>query len=155
MNSRTARSIRFAGQYFAPWGIRLGASYVVQSGGYLGQVVTRIAAADPRFGPATVRLANATTQSNPLATTIRFAYPTRSEGQVRNETARYLQLQVGREFKVRNQRLETSLGIYNVFNTGAHTQWNTGANQMYSPNYLQPFNRHPPLQFQLTTTYRF
>jgi outer membrane receptor protein involved in Fe transport len=102
-----------------------------------------------------VRLADGTTQPNPLATTIRFAFPTRSEGQTRNETTRYLQLQIGREFTVGTQRLEATLGIFNVFNTGAHTQWNTGANQLYSANYLAVFNRHPPRQFQVTARYRF
>jgi hypothetical protein len=40
---------------------------------------------DPVFGPGQIRLANGTTQPNPLATAWRFAYPTRSEGQVLNE----------------------------------------------------------------------
>jgi hypothetical protein len=150
-------SIRFASEYVAPWGIRLGTSYVIQAGGWVGQVVTRIPAPDPIFGPATVRLANGQRQPNPLATTIRFAYPTRSEGQTLNEPVRYLQLQVGREFTVGHQRIDSTLGIFNVFNTGAHTQWidTGGANQLYSTNYLQPFNRHPPRQFQLTVAYRF
>ena len=77
-----------ATQYNAPWQISIGASYVIQAGGYVGPLVTRIAAADPRFGPGTVTLANGTTQPNPLAATIRFcgatalpclANPTRSE----------------------------------------------------------------------------
>src|SRR5688572_32428929 len=32
-------SVRIAGQYFAPWEIRVAASYVIQAGGYLGPVV--------------------------------------------------------------------------------------------------------------------
>jgi hypothetical protein len=149
-------SVRIAGQYMAPLALNIAASYVVQAGGYVGPIVTRIAAADPVFGPTTVRLANGTTQPNPLATTIRFAYPTRSGGQVRNDTAKYLQLKLGRTFKfARGQTFEPALNVFNVFNTGANTQWNTGANQQYSPGFLQPFNRHPPRAYQISMAYRF
>lgn len=148
-------SVRVAGQYFAPAGIKVAASYVVQAGGYLGPVVIQNPTGDPLFGPSTVRLANGTTQSNPLATAWRFANGTRSDGQVRNETARFLQLQLGREFRFGGQRIETTLGIFNVFNTGAHTQWNDGANRLNSPLYLSRFNRHPPRAFQITVGYKF
>ena len=50
-------------------------------------------------GRAASRCANGTTQPNPLATSWRFAYGTRSDGQLRNETTRYLQLNLGRSFK--------------------------------------------------------
>jgi carboxypeptidase family protein len=144
-----------AGQYFAPWGIMLAGSYAMQAGDYSGQIVTRIAAPDPRFGPPTVRLADGTTQPNPLATTIRFAFPTRGEGQVRNETARYLQLTVGRVFKVKDQGFEAQLNMFNVFNAGPNTLYTTGSNQLYSANYLAPGNRHPPRVFAVTVKYRF
>jgi hypothetical protein len=147
-------SVRMAGQYFAPLGIKVAGSYVIQAGGYLGPVVIQ-RAADPVFGPGQVRLANGMNQPNPLATVWRFAYGRRSDGQVRNETTRYLQLNVGREFGMGTHRIETTLGIFNVFNTGAHTQWNDGANQLNSPNYLSRFNRHPPRAFQLNLRYRF
>jgi hypothetical protein len=148
-------SVRLAGLYFAPAGIKVAASYIIQAGGYLGPVVIQNPAGDPLFGPATVRLANGTTQSNPLATAWRFAYGARSDGQLRNETARFLQLQLGREFRFGAQRIETTLGIFNVFNTGAHTQWNDGANRLNSPLYLSRFNRHPPRAFQVTVGYKF
>ncbi len=158
-------SVRLASQYHAPWNVSLGASYVIQAGGYVGPVVTRLSAADPAFGPGTVRLANGTTQTNPLATAIRFcgaaglpcaANPTRSDGQTINDTARYLQLKVGRVFKFGvNQSFEPALNIFNAFNTGAYTQWDTGANRLYSSTYLNVFNRHPPRAFQLTFAYKF
>jgi hypothetical protein len=148
-------SVRAAGQYFTRWGVMLAASYVITAGDYSGQVVTRIAAPDPRFGPATVRLANGTTQPNPLATTIRFAFPTRGEGQVENDTARSLQLTVGRVFKVRGQEFDPQLNIFNVFNSGANNSYIAGANQLYSANYLQPFNRTPPRAFAVTLRSRF
>ncbi len=110
---------------------------------------------DPIYGPGTVRLANGTTQSNPLATSWRFNYATRSEGQVRNETARYLQLNLGRTIKFGRQSVDAGLGIFNVFNNGAFTQWNTNAQRINTPLYLGRFNRHPPRAFQLTLAYKF
>jgi len=147
-------SVRIAGQYFAPWSIRVAASYVIQAGGYLGPVVIQ-SGSNPIYGPGTVRLANGTTQSNPLATSWRFNYATRSEGQVRNETARYLQLNLGRTIKFGRQSVDAGLGIFNVFNNGAFTQWNTNAQRINTPLYLGRFNRHPPRAFQLTLAYKF
>ena len=37
----------------------------------------------------------------------------------------------------------------------AELQWNTGANQLYSPNYLSRFNRTSSRQLQLNFKYRF
>src|SRR5688572_32457283 len=92
-------SVRIAGQYLAPWDLKVAASYVIQAGGYLGPVVIQNPTGDPIFGPSRVTLANGTTQANPLATSWRFAYGTRSEGQLLNETTRYLQLNLGRSIK--------------------------------------------------------
>jgi hypothetical protein len=148
-------SVRMAGQYHAPHGINIAGSYVIQSGGYLGPVAIQ-GVADPLFGPGQIRLANGTTQANPLATAWRLAYPTRSEGQVLNEATRYLQLNIGREFNLGGaRRFDASIGIFNVFNTGAYTQWNDGANQLNTANYLSRFNRHPPRASQLTFRYKF
>ncbi len=148
-------SVRLAGQYFAPWAVRVAASYVIQAGGYLGPVLVQNPSGDPIFGPGRVPLANGTTQPNPLATSWRFAFGTRSDGQLRNETTRYLQLNLGRTFKFGRQSIDAGLGIFNVFNTGAHTQWNTGANRLNTTLYLSRFNRHPPRAFQLTFAYKF
>lgn len=147
-------SVRLAGQYFAPWSIRVSASYVIQAGGFLGPVVIQ-SGSNPLYGPGTVRLANGTTQSNPLATSWRFNYATRSEGQVRNETARYLQLNLARTIKFGRQSVDAGLGIFNVFNNGAFTQWNTGAQRINTALYLGRFNRHPPRAFQITLAYKF
>ena len=148
-------SVRMAGQYLAPLGLRIAGSYVIQAGGYLGPVLIS-AAADPVFGPGQIRLANGTTQPNPLATAYRFAYATRSEGQVLNEATRYLQMNVGRDFSLGAQRkIEAQLGLFNVFNTGAHTQWNDGANILNGSLYLSRFNRHPPRAFQMSFRYKF
>ncbi len=151
-------SIRMGGQWLAPWGISVGGSYVIQSGGYIGPLVTRLDATDPqvtRFGPSTIRLANGTSQPNPLATRLRFVGPTRSDGQIRNDDAKFLQLKIGRTFKYRTQSIEPALNIFNVFNTPANTQWGTDANLTYSPVYQNRFNRHPPRAFQLSVAYKF
>jgi hypothetical protein len=158
-------SVRMAGRYLAPYGFQVGVSYVIQAGGWVGPVVTQIARADPVFGPSLVTLANGTTQSNPLATTIRFcgaaalpcaANPIRSDGQTRNEDERYMQLHVSREFALGGQhRAEAGLSVFNLLNNGGMTQWNTGANQLYSPNYLSRFNRTSSRQLQLSFKYRF
>jgi hypothetical protein len=47
------------------------------------------------------------------------------------------------------------VNVFNVFNTGAYTQWNTAANQLYNPGVLQPFNRHPPRAAQMTLSFKF
>lgn len=149
-------SVRIAGQYLAPWDLKVAASYVIQAGGYLGPVVIQNPTGDPIFGPSRVTLANGNTQANPLATSWRFAYGTRSEGQLLNETTRYLQLNLGRSLKFGgSQSIDLGLGIFNVFNTGAHTQWNTGANRLNTSLYLSRFNRHPPRAFQVTLGYKF
>ena len=148
-------SLRIGGQWSAPLGFSVGGSYVIQAGGYVGPLLIQLPAADPVFGPTTVRLANGTTQPNPLANRLRFKGPTRSDGQIRNEDPKYLQLKIGRPFRFGTQQFEPSVNIFNAFNTGANTQWNTGANQTYSPNYLARFNRHPPRSVQLSLSYKF
>jgi hypothetical protein len=158
-------SLRAAGQYLAPYGVRIGVSYVIQAGGWVGPVINSLPSANPVFGPSLITLANGTTQSNPLAITYRFcgaatlpcaANPIRSDGQTRNEDEKYMQLHFTREFRLGGvRRAEAGLNIFNVFNNGAMTQWNTGANQIYSPNYLARFNRTSSRQFQLSFKYQF
>jgi hypothetical protein len=148
-------SLRMVGQYLAPWDLTLAANYQLQGSDYSGPIVTRLAAPDPTFGPARITLANGTTQPNPLATTIRFAFPTRGEGQVLNEPIRTLQLKIGRNFRVGRHQLEAALSIFNVFNSGANIQYAVGNNQLYNPNYLGQFNKLPARGFQLAFTDRF
>jgi hypothetical protein len=68
-------SVRLAGRYLAPYKFQIGVSYVIQAGGWVGPVLAQLTANDPRvtvFGPALVTLADGTTQSNPLALTLRY-----------------------------------------------------------------------------------
>ena len=161
-------SVRLAGRYLAPYKFQIGVSYVIQAGGWVGPVLTQLTANDPRvtvFGPALVTLADGTTQSNPLALTLRYCgaaalpcatNPVRSDGQTRNEDERYMQLHISREFDLGGSRRgDIGVSIFNLLNNGAMTQWNTGANQLYSLNYLSRFNRTSSRQAQFSFKFRF
>ncbi len=148
-------AVRGVGQYLAPWGIILSGSYEVSAGDYTAPIVTKLSAPDSRVGPALVTLANGTKQPNPLATTIRFAFPTRGDGSVLNEATRSLQLRVGREFKFGRSQLTGALNIYNLLNSGSNTQYADGANQLYNPAYLSGIQRLSPRAFQLMIVDRF
>ena len=137
------------------FGLTAALSYSYQSAPYSGPIVKRIAAADPAFGPATVRLSNGRTVSNPLATTVRFAYATRGEGQFKLESLQNLNLRLGYNLKVRGQKIETALDIFNVTNRGAYEQFLDGANQQYSPNYGLGRARQIPRVFQASFRYAF
>jgi len=149
-------NLRMVGQYLAPRGITLSANYQWEGADYSGPIVTRLSAADPRFGPPTVTLTNGTTQPNPLATTIRFANKNRGDGQVLNEPIRTLQMRIGKIVKFNSHSLESALVVYNLLNSGANIQYKSpGGNQMYSTNFLQAFNKLPARGFQLQFVYKF
>ena len=102
------------------------------SGPYSGPIVTRIPAADPQFGPATVTLSNGRVVSNPLATTIRFAFPTRGEGQIKAPNLVMWNIRVGRDFVFGTRRLSVAFDVINVTNRDADQQFQTGGNQLYN-----------------------
>jgi len=148
-------ALRAVGQYLAPWGLTLAGSWEVNAGDYTAPIVTRLAAGDPLFGAARVTLANGTTQTNPLATTIRLAFPTRGEGQVLNESTKSLQVKIGRNFKFGRNNVMASLNVYNILNSGSNTQYADGANQLYSPLYLSAYNKLSARAFQISIVNRF
>jgi hypothetical protein len=148
--------------YAAPWGIQLGTNFSIQSGPYSGPIVTRISAPDLRFGPPTVTLSNGRVVSNPLATTIRFAYADRGTGQIKAPSLRILNLRIGRHFVLGRRRLEAAFDTFNLLNAGSDQQFLNGGNQLYSSNYAaRPdgsflgVNRQPPRSGQLTVRYVF
>jgi hypothetical protein len=115
-----------------------------------------LTAPDPQFGPARITLANGTTQPNPLATAIRFAYPTRGEGQIANPIVTPLGLKIAREFKFSEQRkLEFGANILNVLNQPEFYQFAGGANQRYSPNFMTYRSQQPARAFQMLIKYKF
>lgn len=142
--------------YNAPARLVIAGSYVLQSGAYGGPVVTRIAAPDPQFGPPTVRLAIGRVVSNPLATTIRFAYANRGEGQLKLPALQILNLRVGRQFSLaRAIGLELALDVFNVLNGDADQAFQSGANQLFSANYAGASSRQSPRSFRIYTRLAF
>jgi len=127
--------LRIAGSYMAPWGVHLASSLSFQSGPYSGPIIARLAAADPRFGPATVGLSNGRVVPNPLATTLRFAYATRGEGQIQAPHLIVWNIRFGRTFRFKGQQIETAFDIFNVTNRGTPQQFLSGGNQLFSANY--------------------
>jgi outer membrane receptor protein involved in Fe transport len=121
--------------YNAPWELTLAMNYTMLSGPHSGPVVTRIAAPDPKFGPPTLRLSNGRLVSNPLATTIRFAYADRGENQVQLKDQHLVNLRLGRRFPFGTRYFQAAVDVYNLFNNDADAQFLNGANQLYSPNY--------------------
>ena len=117
----------------APWELLVATTYTFQSGGWSGPVVTRIAAPDPAFGPAIVTLSNGRRVSNPLATQIRFAGATRSDGQLTTPALHVWNVRIGRRFAWRAIALDAALDFFNLTNHDADQQFQPGANQTFSP----------------------
>ena len=150
-------TIRTAVTWAAPAGIVVAASWDDTAGPLSGTILTRIAAADPRFGPALIPVVGGT-QPNPLATTNRFKYATRGEGQVEGPPIRILNMKVGKKFKLGGTReVEVATNVFNVLNTSASWLFNyyNGGEYDYSQSFLQPFNRTNPRSASLYFAYRF
>jgi hypothetical protein len=126
---------RVGATYTGPWDLVVSAAFSVQAGPYTGPVVTKIAAADPAFGPSTVTLSNGRTVANPLATTIRFVGPTRGDGQIETDPLTTLNLRVGKAFRFGARKLDVAYDVFNALNANAFQQFKSGGNQTYSANY--------------------
>lgn len=136
--------------YRAPWHFLVSGSYTLQKGRWSGPILTRVAASDPQFGPPTVTLSNGRVVSNPLATTLRFAFPTRSEGQYELPGLHYLNLRLGREFRLSDaRRFAINLDIFNIRNLSGFQGFLTGANQLFSTNYGRGGEIQPPRSVQI------
>lgn len=138
-----------------PWNVRAGTHYVFQSGPYTGPIVTRIAAADPQFGPSSVTLSNGRVVTNPLATTIRFAFPTRGEGQVKAKARQELNLKFTKNVRLARYGIEAGVGVYNVTNQATIERYASDAGQLYSPNYLGWEGFQPPRMVDVTVKLTF
>jgi hypothetical protein len=129
--------LRLAASYLAPYGILLGSNYTLLSGPYTGPIIDRIAAGDPRFGPATLTLSNGRVVQNPLSTRDRFVFETRGEGQIKLPTLHVWNIRVGRMFRFGGQRLDASFDVFNVTNNDAFQEFFIGqSNVRYSPFYI-------------------
>ncbi len=150
---------RVAASFRAPFGIQVAGSLNVQAGQYSGPIVQRIGAADPAFGPPTLVVVNssgvARTVSNPLATTLRFAYPTRGEGQLQLKRRGNFSFRLGRAFTFGPRRLEVSADVLNVLNSDADQSFLGGANQQFSANFGKAGLRVTPRQGQFGLRFIF
>lgn len=163
-------SMRFGGTYRAPYDVVLAASFTILAGPWSGPIVDQLPVGDSRlapFGSGSVRLANGTTQNNPLSTRMRFVgdtptgtFPenqTRGEGQVQAPAIKTLGLKIGKEIKLPGSvQVEVAGNIFNLLNKGDYTQYNySGANERFNPNFLQLRNQQPARAFQGTLVVRF
>lgn len=148
--------------WLGPKGVTFGTLYAFNSGPYSGPILTRIVAPDPRFGPPTMTLSNGRVVSNPLATTLRFAFPTRGEGQIKAPALHVWNIRLGREFRFGRARLEPALEIFNVTNSAKYQAFLPGGNQRFSPDYaigpdgsFRGQNRQPPRTAQASIRWSF
>ena len=139
----------------APWKLRISNTFTMQSGTPSGPITTNLAASDPQYGPATM-LIGGRTVSNPLATTLRFAYPTRGDGQLWTPWLTTWNVRVSRTFPVREfSSLEVALDTFNLTNRGAAQQFVSGGNQINSTNFDQMQNVQTPRAAQISARWRF
>jgi hypothetical protein len=140
--------VRLGVTYRAPWEVLLATTYTLQAGGWSGPIITRLAAADPSFGAATVTLSNGRRVANPLATTLRFANATRSDGQLTTPALHVWNIRAGRRISYRRVAFDLALDLFNVVNSGADQQFQLGANQTYNPLYGTTTYRQLPRSAQ-------
>ncbi len=126
--------VRAGVSVMAPWQLLLAMNYTFQSGIWSGPVIAQVAA-DPTFGPAQVTLSNGRRVTNPLATALRFAFPTRTEGQLTTPRLHVWNARVGRRFTWAALVLDAGIDVFNITNNGADASFELGANQLYNPAY--------------------
>jgi Carboxypeptidase regulatory-like domain len=152
--------MNFGGVWLAPMKVTVAGNLTVQAGPWSGAILKQLPAGDPdilKYGPASFRLPNGSSQANPLATANRYVYATRGEGQLQAPAIINLGLKVGKIIKLPGgHEVEAAANVFNVFNTGSFTQYSyNSAYQSWSPNFLQMRNRQPARALQATFIYRF
>jgi hypothetical protein len=108
------------------------------AGNWTGPVIDQLPANSPLisvFGPSTVVSSTGVRQSNPLATRIRFYYPTRGEGQPRAPDVHIVGVKLGKRIPLgRARNVELSADVFNLLNAGRFTEFSRqGANRIYNP----------------------
>ena len=109
--------------------------------------------------------------SNPLATTVRFAYANRGEGQLQAPTLATWNARVAKTFVLAESRkFEVALNVLNITNRGTQQEFlggstttaSTGSNQIGSPNFaygpdgtFRGQNRQAARAMQLTFRFDF
>lgn len=98
-----------------PSGLVVGVTYFFQMGQYSGPVLTLIPqASNPH--PRVVTLSNGRPVLNPLATNIRFFYPTRDQGQLQLPSINELNLRITKRLRRGSHTLEAGLEVFNLLN---------------------------------------
>ena len=107
-------------------------------------------------------LSNGRVVSNPLSTTIRFAYADRGEGQLKTPNLVVWNAKLQKDFPFgKGYKLQFSLDLFNVLNGKADQQFKDGGNQLYSANYgmkdgvWQGTNRQAPRIGQMSVRFQF
>jgi hypothetical protein len=149
-------AVRLGAVYSAPWGVTLATNYTWQAGPWSGPIVTKIAAADPSVGPPLVVLSNGRSASNPLATTIRFAFDTRGDGQFHPPGVHDWNVRAGKRLTLASrQHLDLAVDVFNVPNFGRDYLVLSGANQLYNTNYGKSSQKQLPRSVSISATYAF
>jgi hypothetical protein len=149
---------RTGATYRAPWNLRVSSTITAQSGTPGGPVITTLTALgqtyNGQYGPATLTIGGRTV-SNPLATTYRFKYANRGEGQIWCPWLVQWNALVGREFRITDrQSVEADLNVYNITNNGAGQQFVNG-NNASSATFGELENVQLPRSAQISLRYHF
>ncbi len=140
----------------APWNLSLAAVYQVQSGVWSGPIVTQIDSPVTPPGPPTYFVNGVpTTNFLSLSTNLRFAYPTRGEGQIQLPPVQTLNLRIGKRFQTRWGLLETAVDVFNPTNRGGYVAFQYGANQTFSPYFGKGGTRQRPRSLQGSVRFAF
>jgi hypothetical protein len=142
-------TVRLGVAYRGQWDLLLASNFTFQSGGWSGPIITRIASPDPAFGPPIVTLSNGRRVANPLATTFRFADPTRGDGQITTPALYVWNVRVGRRFSFRKLVFDAAFDVFNVTNNGADQLFQNAANQTFNPLYGATTFRQLPRSAQV------
>ena len=156
------QQLRSGFSWNAPFRIRASTSFTAQSGTPGGPVITTLSALGEsytgQFGPATEKVTyNGTTRtvSNPLATTYRFAYANRGEGQIWCPWLLQWDALAGREFSIgERQAIQVDVDFYNLLNGGAAQQFVNG-NNIASSTFGSLQNIQLPRSVQFSVRYSF
>ena len=154
-------SVRMAGTWRARWDVVASGSYTIVAGNWTGPVINQLPANSPSiavFGPSTVVSSTGVRQSNPLATRIRFYYPTRGEGQPRAADVHIVGIKLGKRIDIGGGRnVELSAEVFNLLNGGRFTEFSRqGANRFYNPQTFATYtNPQTPRAMTLQTVVRF
>jgi hypothetical protein len=135
-------------------GLSVGMHYAFQTGAWSGPIYTRLAAPDLSHGPGTIRLSNGRMVSNPLATTFRFAYPTRGDGQLKLPSYHSVNLRVGKRLSVPWGAVDAYLEGFNLTNHDADEQF-AAPNWLFDPAFGTTTQRQQPraAQFVIRTSF--